>query len=128
MIISSPDCHHHHSNHPSPHHSSFPTSKHFYFSNPTFSSHLACTLWTDFIDILTANNYPCLHFFSRLLFSTFSFHYFLPCSVLWSQSSVSFITVRCLIFFTFLHTSIRFISFISFPFKAFLVLSVYVLN
>ena len=52
-IISPPECHHHHSYHPSPRHSSIPNSKLSYFSNPTLHRHLA-HLRTDFTDTRTA--------------------------------------------------------------------------
>ena len=51
-IISLPECHHHHSHHPSPHHSSLPTSKLFLFLPFTLHGHLA-PLRTDFMDIRT---------------------------------------------------------------------------
>jgi len=62
-IISRHQCHPHHSYHPSPHHSSFRTSKLFFFSNPTFHRHLAL-LRADFKDIRTALR----GFFLRLSF------------------------------------------------------------
>ena len=61
-IISPPECHHHHSYHPSPHHSSFPTLKLFSFSNSILRRHLS-PLSTAF-----TNTWICLPFFSSLVF------------------------------------------------------------
>ena len=66
-------------------------------------------------------------FFLILVFSSFSYRYFVPFYFFWSQASISLITI-CFWIFNVLHNStsisVSFISLtgVSFPFKTFLVL------